>query len=150
MRTAIALLACAVLMPGATKKVVFPAGAKIAGPYSPGIIAGGFLFVSGQGAKGPDGKFPDDPAAQVRQCLNNVKAIVEAAGLRMRDLAYTQVYVPEPWNYQPLDSVWAEFFGQHSPARAVLGIARLPENTPIEINAIAAVNAADRREIRVT
>ena len=59
MRTSFAALVCAVwwtaAMPGATKKVIFPEGSKTAGPYSPGILAGGFLFISGQGAKGPDG-----------------------------------------------------------------------------------------------
>ena len=124
MKIAIAALASAVWcmnpMAGATKKIIFPAGAKPAGPYSPGVLAGGFLFVSGQGAKGADGKFPEDPAAQVRQCLDNVKTIVEAAGLTMQQVAYTQVYVPEPWNYKPVEAVWKEYFGEHGPARAVL------------------------------
>ncbi|HLY19844.1 MAG TPA: RidA family protein [Bryobacteraceae bacterium] len=143
-------LVCALDMPGASKKVIFPSGAKTAGPYSPGIVAGGFLFVSGQGAKDLDGKFPGDPAAQVRQCLNNVKSIVEAAGLTMQHLVYAQVYVPEPWDYRPVHAVWTEFFPEHGPARAVLGIARLPDNTPVEINAIAVVDSAGRREIRLS
>ena len=135
-------------MPGATKKIVFPVGSKLAGPFSPGIVAGGFLFVSGQGAKGPDGKFPEDPAAQVRQCLDNVKTVVEAAGLTIEHLVYAQVYVPEPWEYRGVSTVWLEYFGSHGPARSILGVARLPENTPVEINAIAAVDLGDRRDIR--
>ena len=105
-------------MPGAAKKVVFPPGATTAGPYSPGVLAGGFLYVSGQGAKGPDGKFPESVRDQVRQCLDNVKTIVEAAGLTMQHLVYTQVYVPEPWHYAEIDRAWAEYFGPNSPARA--------------------------------
>ena len=136
-------------MPGAAKKVVFPPGATTAGPYSPGVLAGGFLYVSGQGAKGPDGKFPESVRDQVRQCLDNVKTIVEAAGLTMQHLVYTQVYVPEPWHYAEIDRAWAEYFGPNSPARAVLGVARLPENTPIEINAVAAIDVAARRDIRL-
>jgi len=134
-------------MPAATKKVIFPPGAKTAGPYSPGILAGEFLYVSGQGAKGPDGKFPENTRAQVRQCLDNVKTIVEAAGLTMQHLVYTQVYVPEPWNYEGIDRAWTEYFGRNGPARAVLGVAKLPEDTPIEINAVAVVDAATRREV---
>jgi reactive intermediate/imine deaminase len=145
----IGALCCAASMSAATKKVIFPPGAKTAGPYSPGILAGGFLFVSGQGAKGPDGKFPDTPRAQVRQCLDNVKTIVEAAGLTMGHLVYAQVYVPEPWNYAEIRAGWTEYFGEKSPARAMLGVARLPENTPVEINAVAVEDASTRREIRL-
>jgi reactive intermediate/imine deaminase len=136
-------------MPGAARKVIFPPGAGTAGPYSPGILAGGFLYVSGQGAKGPDGRFPEDVRGQVRQCLDNVKSIVEAAGLTMQHLVYAQVYVPEPWNYAAIDAAWAEYFGRTGPARAVLGVAKLPENTPIEINAVAVAGIAARREIRL-
>src|SRR5579862_823457 len=142
-RTAVAVLGCvlgcAAIMPGATKRIIFPEGARPAGPYSPGILAGGFLFISGQGAKGPDGKFPESAAAQMRQCLDNVKSVVEAAGLTMHNLVYTQVYVPEPWDYSGIDGVWKETFGQNGPARAILGVAKLPESTPVEINAIAVV-----------
>jgi reactive intermediate/imine deaminase len=152
MRTTGALacaLCCASLLPGATKKIIFPAGTKLAGPYSPGIVAGGFLFVSGQGAQGPDGKFPEGAAAQVRQCLENVKSVVEAAGLTMQHVVYAQVYVPEPWDYSGIDSVWKEYFGQSGPARAELGVAKLPGNTPVEINAVAVVDNGGRREFRL-
>jgi reactive intermediate/imine deaminase len=148
-RAAACALLCAAAMPGIDKKVIFPAGAKTAGPYSPGIVAGGFLYVSGQGAKDPDGKFPDTVSAQVRQCLDNVKSIVEAAGLTMRQLVYAQVYVPEPWKFAEIDAAWKEYFGPNSPARAVLGVARLPEDTPVEINAIATTDTATSREIRL-
>lgn len=146
---AILTLSFAAALAAADKKVIFPPGANVAGPYSPGILAGGFLYVSGQGAKGPDGKFPDTVAAQVRQCLDNVKSIVEAAGLSMRQLVYAQVYVPEPWKFPDIDAAWREYFGKNSPARAVLGVARLPEDTPVEINAIAAAGDSAPREIRL-
>ncbi|MFN7994364.1 MAG: RidA family protein [Bryobacteraceae bacterium] len=151
MRKVIAVLVCAVtsvvIMPAAARKVIFPAGAKTAGPYSPGILAGDFLYISGQGAKGPDGKFPDGARDQVRQCLDNIKAIVEGAGLTMQHLVYAQVYVPEPWNFAEIDKAWGEYFGDKAPARGVLGVAKLPENTPVEINAIAVVDGASRRPI---
>ncbi len=148
-RVAACTLLCVAVMPGVDKKVVFPAGAQIAGPYSPGIVAGGFLYVSGQGAKAPGGKFPDTVRDQVRQCLDNVKSIVEAAGLTMRQLVYAQVYVPEPWKFAEIDAAWKEYFGRNSPARAVLGVARLPEDTPVEINAIATLDTGTPKEIRL-
>ena len=75
--------------------VIMPPGAKPAGPYSPGILAGEFLYVSGQGAEGPDGRFPEMRGDQIRQCLDNMKPIVEAAGLTMEHVVYTQVYLTE-------------------------------------------------------
>ncbi|HEX8985262.1 MAG TPA: RidA family protein, partial [Bryobacteraceae bacterium] len=81
MRKWIALLLLFAPAFAAGPKVIFPAGTKVVGPYSPGILAGDFLYVSGQGAKGPDGKLPGTVAEQVRQCLDNVKSIVAAAGL---------------------------------------------------------------------
>src|SRR5215467_4787266 len=61
---------------GATIKAVFPPGAKPIGPYSPGIVARDYLYVSGQGARRADGSFPAGAAAQTRECLDKIKAIV--------------------------------------------------------------------------
>src|SRR4029450_5913575 len=61
------------------KRVIAPPGPKPVGPYSPGIVAGDFLYVSGQGARDRDGRLPETVEAQVRQTLDNVEAIVGAA-----------------------------------------------------------------------
>lgn len=136
MRALASLLLLAVSMPGAEKKVVFPPGVKLAGPYSPGILAGDYLYVSGQGAKAADGKFLEGVRNQVRQCLDNVKTIVEAGGLTMDQLVYAQVYVPDAGAYREIEQAWQEYFPKGGPARAMLGVAKLPENTPVEINAV--------------
>ncbi len=65
----------------AEKRAIFPAGVKPIGPYSPGILVGEYLYVSGQGARGPDRQMPPTFEAQLRQCLENIKSVVEAAGL---------------------------------------------------------------------
>ena len=75
----------------ATMKAVFPPGAKTIGPYSPGIVAGDYLYVSGQGAKRADGTFPSDAAAQPRECLAKIKTIVDQAGFQMSGIVYAQV-----------------------------------------------------------
>ncbi len=138
MRKAIgALLVCACWLSAADRKVIFPPGTKIVGPYSPGILAGDFLYVSGQGARGPDGKFPATAGEQVRQCLDNVKRIVEAAGLTMDHVVYTQLYNPDPQAWREIDNAWAEYFHGESPARGILGVAKLPDDTPVEISAVA-------------
>ena len=120
-----------------SRRVVFPAGAKPVGPYSPGIFAGDFLYVSGQGARLPDGKFPATPEEQIRQCLENVKSIIDAAGLTMEHIAYSQVYLHTSVSYDALNKVWPQYFPKNPPARATLGVYRMPTETPVEINAVA-------------
>lgn len=139
------LSACA--LAAAEKKIIFPAGAKVVGPYSPGIVVGDLLYVSGQGAKGPDGTFPTSVADQVKQCLDNVKLIVEAAGLTMDHLVYAQIYNPNPQAWDEIDRAWAAYFPKNGPARAVLGVEKLPDNTPVEINAVAVLNLADKKVV---
>ena len=84
--------------------------------------------------------------AQVRQTLDNVKAIVESAGLTMENVVYTQVYLKDISKYGDMNRVFAEYFPKTPPARAVLGVAGVPES-PIQINAVAVRNLAERRAI---
>jgi reactive intermediate/imine deaminase len=124
-------------------------GVPPVGPYSPGVFAGDYLYVSGQGAKTPDGKMPASFDEQTRQTLENVKAVVEAAGLTMRNVVYTQVYLLDMLKFQEMNRVYAQYFRETPPARAVLGVAALPGGTPIEINAVAVRNVAEKKAVRV-
>src|SRR5882762_56011 len=103
---------------------------------SPGIDAGDYVYFSGQGPRRPDGSAPANFADQVRQCLENVKSVVDAAGLTMDHVVYVQVYLEDIKQYGTLDKVFADFFQSMPPARAVLGVARLPE-PPVQITALA-------------
>jgi reactive intermediate/imine deaminase len=123
-----------------------PASAAANRFYSPGVEAGDYLYVSGQGPRRPDGSLPATFEAQVRQALDNVKSVVQAAGLTMEHVAYTQVYLEDISKYQELNQVFAEVFAKVPPARAVLGVAKLPEPL-VQINAVAVRNLADRRAI---
>jgi enamine deaminase RidA (YjgF/YER057c/UK114 family) len=98
-------------------------------PYSPGILTKDFLYVSGQGAKDAQGAIPATLEAQLRQCFENVKAIVEAAGLTMQPVVYTQVYLTDAIDEGPLNQVWKEYFPEQPPARFTIGVARLPGTT---------------------
>ena len=89
--------------------------------YSPGVDAGDYVYISGQGPRRPDGSSPPTFDAQVRQALDNVKAIVESAGLTMEHVVYTQVYLEDIGQYGEMNRVFAEYFGKTPPARAVLG-----------------------------
>jgi reactive intermediate/imine deaminase len=103
---------------------------------SPAIDAGDYVYVSGQGPRRSDGSTPTVFAEQVRQSLENVKTVVEAAGLTMDHVVYVQVYLDDMKQYGTLDKVFAEFFPKMPPARGVLGVARLPEPS-VQINAVA-------------
>lgn len=154
MRQSIATLVIAAFVAGfpsaqstTTKRLIAPPGPKPVGPYSPGILAGDFLYVSGQGARDKDGKLPDTVEGQVRQTLDNIKGIVEASGLTMEHVVYSQVYLHDMANYDTMDRIWKDFFPKAPPARSVLGVHRMPTDTPVEISAVAFRDLAGRKTI---
>jgi reactive intermediate/imine deaminase len=141
------LLLLAAINAGAETRAIFPPGVKPVGPYSPGILAGDFLYVSGQGARHADGQLPGSFEEQATQCLENVKTIVEAAGLTMEHVVYTQVYLDNMANFDAMNRVYARYFVANPPARATLGVAHLPTDTPIEISAVAVRDLARKKSI---
>ena len=132
---------------GLEKRVIAPPGPKPVGPYSPGILAGDYLYVSGQGGRDAAGTLAATVESQTRQTLLNVKSIVEAAGLTMEHVVYSQVYLVDMGQYDVMDRVWKEFFPKAPPARAVLGVHRLPTDIAVEINAVAFRDLTRRRRI---
>jgi reactive intermediate/imine deaminase len=133
---------------GADLKVITPAGARPpVGPYSPGIMAGDYLYVSGQGAAKADGTFPATAEQQVEQCLNNVRAIVEGAGLTMQHVVYAQLYLKDMAKYEDANRVWAKFFPKDPPARATLGVAKMPTETPVEVTVTAVRELGSKKTI---
>src|SRR3977135_3884494 len=95
----------AALCSAAERRPIVPPGVTPVGPYSSGILAGDFLYVSGQGAKNAKGEIPPDLEHQLRQCFENVKTVVEAAGLTMDHGGYTQGYLTDPSDEGPLNTV---------------------------------------------
>jgi len=131
------LLFCATSV-SAQIKAVSPKGATTSPSTlsSSGVLADGYLYVSGQGPRRPDGGLPADTAGQIRQALDNVKAVVEATGLTMEHVVYLQIYLENIRASSEVDRVFADYFLKSSPARAIVGVARVPE-PPIEITAVA-------------
>jgi enamine deaminase RidA (YjgF/YER057c/UK114 family) len=119
-------------------KQVLPKQAPVASEAlgSPAIDAGDYVYLSGQGPRRADGSTPANFADQVRQCLENVRSVVETAGLTMDHVVYIQVYLDDMSRYQALDRAFAEYFPKMPPARAVLGVAKLPEPS-VQITAVA-------------
>ena len=113
---------------------------------SPVIDAGDYLYISGQGPRRPDGTLPTSFAEQCRQALDNVKKVVESAGLTTAHIVYTQVYLEDISKYPEMNGIFGSYFAEPRPARAVLGVAKLPE-PGIEISAVAVRDLADRRAI---
>src|SRR5215469_6459307 len=104
------LAALAALSTAAERRAITPPTVVPIGPYSPGILTDEFLYVSGQGAKNAEGRIPSDLEGQLRQCFENVKTIVEAGGLTMEHVAYTQVYLTDASDEGPLNTVWKHYF----------------------------------------
>lgn len=124
----------------AQPRTVVPRGMTPPAGYSPGVVADGYLYASNQTGKLP-GAMPSSVAAQARQALDQIKAVVEAAGLSMEHVVYTHAYLADIANTAALDQVYAEYFPKAPPARALIGVARLPGGA-VEISAVAVL---DRR-----
>lgn len=111
------------------------------GPYVQAVDLGSMIITSGQIPVDPKtGAVADEIAAQTRQSLENVKAIVEAAGLQVGDIVKTTVFVKDLNDFATLNATYEAFFSEHNasfPARSCVEVARLPKDVKIEIEAIA-------------
>ena len=141
------LFATSALLPAQIRAILPPqTSADRARFSSPAVDAGDYVYISAQGPRRRDGSSPSEFAEQVRQTLDNIKEIVEAAGLNLDHVVYTQVYLEDMSQYEEMNRVFGAYFPNTPPARAVLGVARLPES-PIEISAVAVRDLAGRRAI---
>lgn len=109
------------------------------GPYSQAVKINGMIFVSGQIAIDPatGSIVNEDVQAQTRQVLNNVKAVLEAAGSSLDKVAKATVYITDMDNFSKVNEIYAEFFIAQPPARACVEVSRLPKDVSVEIEAIA-------------
>ena len=110
------------------------------GPYSQAIACNGMVYLSGQlGIDPATGIIPDNFATQARMALMNLKAIVEAAGSSLERIVSVDVYLTEMSNFGAFNAIYAEYFPQHRPARAAIGVAALPREAQVEVRCIAAL-----------
>lgn len=109
------------------------------GPYSQGVLVNDTLYVSGQIPFDPKTMKPagDDIESQTKRSLLNVLAIVEAAGLKKEDIVKCGVFLKDLNMFKAMNTVYADFFGDHKPARFAVEVRRLPLDVLIEIDAIA-------------
>jgi 2-iminobutanoate/2-iminopropanoate deaminase len=116
-------------------------GPKPIGPYSQAVKSNGFVFVSGQVALDP--KSGEFVAADVRQqtarVLENLKAILEAAGVSLHHVVKTTVFLKDMNDFAAMNDVYARYFTAAPPARSTVQAVRLPKDALVEIDAIAAL-----------
>ncbi len=109
------------------------------GPYSQAICAGNMVFVSGQlGIDPKTGQLAADSVqAQTRAALENLKAILAAAGCKMNNVVQTQVFLADIKDFAAMNEIYAQYFAQPYPARAAVQVAALPKGGLVEIMAVA-------------
>jgi 2-iminobutanoate/2-iminopropanoate deaminase len=112
---------------------------KARGPYSQGVLSGGFIFVSGQGPVDPKtNEFVlGDIQSEARLTLSNIKAILEAGGSSLRHVVRVSVFLADLNDFNAMNEVYREFFPEDPPARTTVGV-QLPK-IRVEIDCIAQV-----------
>ena len=115
-----------------------PDAPKAVGPYSQAVRAGDLLFVAGQIPLDPSGTIVEgDVAVQARRVLDNIGAILKAAGLSFAHIVRTTVYLADMNDLAAMNQIYGTYFSEPYPARATVQVARLPRDVRIEIDAIA-------------
>jgi 2-iminobutanoate/2-iminopropanoate deaminase len=124
-------------------KIIQTANAPAAiGPYSQAITVGDLLFTSGQIPLRADGTLNDgDITAQTTQVLANLKAVIEAAGGSLNKVVKTTVFMKNLDDFAAMNKVYGETFGNHTPARSTVQVAKLPRDVLVEIEAIVSLSS---------
>ena len=127
----------------ATTMISTPGAPRAIGPYSQGITANGFLFTAGQVGFDPaSGELVDGGIAeQTHRVLQNIRAILRAGGTDIASVVKTTVFLVDMADFALMNEVYAEFFGDHRPARSTVAVASLPRGARVEIEAVAAVTS---------
>ena len=124
-----------------TRPVTSPALPATAGPYSPGVVTGNLVFVSGQAGRNPaTGLLPEGVEAQTEQALRNIEAILQAAGSGLSHVVRCGVFLVDMAEFPSMNGVYARVFGGHRPARTTVEVSDLPgDGLRVEIDAIAVI-----------
>jgi 2-iminobutanoate/2-iminopropanoate deaminase len=109
------------------------------GPYSQAVIAGGFVFVSGQIAFNPStGELVlDDIKTETKQVMENIKAILVESGVDFSNIVKTSIFLKDMQNFAQVNEVYGNYFTDHFPARETVQVAGLPKNVNVEITVTA-------------
>lgn len=121
------------------KHLSTPAAPQPIGPYSQAVIAGGFLFVSGQIALDPQTNelVPGDVEVQAQRVMENLMAILAEAKLQASNVVKTTIFLKDMADFPRVNGVYAKYFTQAPPARSTVAVAGLPKGVDVEIDLIA-------------
>ncbi|MBE3568558.1 MAG: RidA family protein [Bacillales bacterium] len=110
------------------------------GPYSQGIIVNNLFFSSGQIPLTPEGVLVEGSIEeQTRQVFRNLEAVLKEAGASLETVVKATVFLKDMNDFSVVNDIYAEFFGNHKPARSCVEVARLPKDAKIEIEVVALV-----------
>jgi 2-iminobutanoate/2-iminopropanoate deaminase len=126
------------------KLINSPTAPKPIGPYSQAVVAGGFLFASGQIPLDPDTNelVQGNIEAQTERVLRNIEAVLKQAGLGLGDVVKTSIYLADMGEFSRVNAVYARFFDAQPPARSTVEVSRLPMGVSVEIDVIAEAGQA--------
>ena len=111
------------------------------GPYNQGIVAGGFLYTSGQLPIHPEtGEIPQTVEEQTKLVLENLKAIIEASGSSLTKVVKCTVYLQDMNDFATMNKIYATYFPKNPPARVCVEVSKMAKNALVEIDAVAIVD----------
>lgn len=136
---AVLFTACESESNGLKKVIATDQAPKAIGPYSQAILVDGTLYLAGQIALDPSsGKLVEGGIeVQTRRVMQNLNAVLNAAGYQFDDVVQTQVFLSNLNHYKAMNSVYATYFDERPPARAVVEVARIPRDALVEIMMVA-------------
>jgi enamine deaminase RidA (YjgF/YER057c/UK114 family) len=132
---------------GGAYRIIKLDGRKAGTVSSEGVLAGKTLYVAAQDGRSADGSLPSSFPQEVKQSLDHVREVLQAAGMDMGNLAWVQVYVTSTQDLAAMNEVYWKSIGANPPARTVLIAAALPAGQKVQINAIAVDSSAKRQVI---
>jgi 2-iminobutanoate/2-iminopropanoate deaminase len=119
-------LSASLTLPAADKKIIQPKEFAPGGPYSPGVLVDGTLYIAGQIGRDPkSGKTPAEFDAEVKQALDNVGLVLREAKMDYPDVVAVTVYLTDMDQFQKMNAVYVTYFKEQRPSRTTVGVAKL-------------------------
>ena len=125
------------------KKFITPNGKRPTGLFAPGVMVGKTLYIAGKGDYRPNAPFPE----KVKNCLNEIRKTLQMAGLDMKHVVKSFVYLEDHDQYAEFNKHYAKFFPDNPPARTTLGVPQVPGDSRVEITCIAYGDLAETKRI---
>ncbi len=148
LKTGLFVLSITILWPSlsaaAEKKVLTPPGPTATRPFSPGIMVGDTIYVSGQVGRDASGKAPANFEDEVKATLESIDAILKAGGASLADAVAVQVYLTDMSLFEKMNGVYVKYFPDPKPTRTTVGVAKLAGDFKIEITVTARVAGAGK------